>query len=130
MKWAREVILPYIWLHRQIASYHFGVNLSESSILCLFTSQNNWSSQKALHLNSTVYETVALTDYAIGQYWCSYSELNRELLITKQVLYHLTIQAIWWVLMWSPHIYYFPSTYLALCVSGCRKYIFVSLWGL
>ena len=41
MKWTREVILPYIWLHRQIASYHFGVNLSESSIRCLFTSQND-----------------------------------------------------------------------------------------
>ena len=44
MKWTREVILPYIWLHWQIASYHFGVNLSESSIRCLFTSQNNWLS--------------------------------------------------------------------------------------
>ena len=68
---------------------------TDQSLYRKFTSQNNWLSQKALHLNSTVYETVALTDYAIGQYWCSYSELNRGLLITKQVLYHLTIQAIW-----------------------------------
>ena len=45
-----------------------------------------------IELGSSVLQTAAMTTFAKDA-WCSHRELNSELILTKDVLYHLTMGA-------------------------------------